>query len=212
MGERFLLYRLPEHKVRDQARMALRRRGGAGAMRRELAEAVAGVLAGAGRAAPELSEADEDRLIALSVYATRARSAVERDGYSREIELIPGVEGPARMAQALERTLTAIAAIGAPRGQAWRVVTKLAVDCIPAIRRTMLDTLALLDEPVSTSDLAEDVGYPTSTARRALEDLTVYGLATRIKVGGNKADLWQITGETRDLRREGTVPENSGGK
>jgi hypothetical protein len=43
-------------------------------------------------AAPRPADQDIERLITLATFAVKARSAVERDGYRREIELIPQAE------------------------------------------------------------------------------------------------------------------------
>lgn len=46
---------------------------------------------------------------------------------------------------------------------------------------------------METSSIAEAVDLPTVTARRDLEELTVLGLAKRIKMGEGLADLWEAT-------------------
>jgi hypothetical protein len=96
MGERFTLYRLPGVDPDVQARQALRHAGRERAMRSELADAARSVLEHLDQ--PRQRDDDEtDRLIALATLVVRARSAVERDGYSREIELVPGSEAPTRL-------------------------------------------------------------------------------------------------------------------
>jgi hypothetical protein len=173
-------------------------------MRLELREAVAGLLASADAQEPqELTEDEIERLAALATYACKARSAVERDRMSREVELILGEEGPARLAQTLAALLDGITALGVTREHAWRVVTKCALDSIPAIRRTMLDALLNRDKAAETAAIAESAGYPTITARRALEELTIYGLAVRTRMGKGKSDLWSLSQEARELYREG---------
>src|SRR5207247_4679589 len=87
MGERFILYRLPDVDADTQAREALRHAGRERTMRAELAAAAREVLAGAGKPR-ERTDKETDRLIALATFAVRARSAGARDGYSREIELV----------------------------------------------------------------------------------------------------------------------------
>jgi len=60
---------------------------------------------------------------------------------------------------------------------------------------------------VSTTEVAEGIGYPTQTTRRTLEDLTAHGIVERIPQGPGRADLWRVTSWTRD--RMPTVPEMS---
>ena len=71
---------------------------------------------------------DDERLIRLATLAVRCRSAVERDGYSREIVRIPDAEAPGRLALVLRRILDALAVIGCDEQTAWQIVTKVALD------------------------------------------------------------------------------------
>jgi hypothetical protein len=208
MGERFVLYRLVAEDD-EQAVRALTYAGREAEMRAELREAVRDLIAGALAKPRELDDAERARLIALAMLAVRGRSAVERDGYSREIELVPEPEGPARLVKILDRLLAGLDALGVEREVAWYVVTKAALDCIPAIRCRLIDMLACGSEPTTTKALAEGLGYPTNTIRRAVEDLTVHGLAKRIDQGDGRADLWELTGWTRQQLGVG-VPEVSG--
>ncbi|MEJ7696243.1 MAG: helix-turn-helix domain-containing protein [Candidatus Limnocylindrales bacterium] len=79
------------------------------------------------------------------------------------------------------------------------------------------------DGAAATSAIAERLGYPTTTARRALEDLAAHGIAdpTRHRVR-SRSDLWcgerldpgPLGDRSRNVRRRGrrhlaTVPEMS---
>jgi hypothetical protein len=171
-------------------------------MRAELGAAVRGLFVRPLAEVGPLDEAETERLIALSRLACRARSAVERDRVSREIELISPPEAPARLAKMLARLLGGMVGIGVPRETAWEVTAKVAMDSIPAIRRQLLDDLAVLDAPAATSDLADDAGYPTTTTRRALEDLAAHGLVLRASAEKGKAHTWRLSELTRDLSRK----------
>jgi energy-coupling factor transporter ATP-binding protein EcfA2 len=179
MGERFALFRLPDVDSDEQAARALSHAGREANMRRELSDAVTNLLDRPLPLPRPLDETERDRLITLTTFAVRARSAVERDGYSREIELIPDPEAPTRLIIVLERLLAGIDIIGADRTEAWRIVTKVALDSIPATRRAVIDLLAHADDEVETPKVAEELGYPTATAKRALEDVTAHGIARR---------------------------------
>lgn len=211
MGERFVLYRLPPVDGGEQVRRALARGNADATMRAELSAAVRAVLdaAGAPVAAPLTSD-DANRLVATAEFAARCRSAVERDGYSREIELIPEPEAPARIALVLRRVLDGMTAIGVPSGEAWQLVTKMALDSMPAIRRTVLEALASDGHPVATKALGERLGYPTTTTRRALEDLAAHGIAQR-EGGHGGPDLYQLTEWALTRWAALTVPETSEG-
>jgi IclR helix-turn-helix domain len=193
MGERFTLCRFPE-ATEKQAERALEHAGALGeGMRRELAEAVVSLFASERREPRVLGEQEKLELVRLATLTARARSAVDRDTYSREIEAVPGAEGPARLVITLERLLAGFDTLGADRDAAMGMVRRVAADCIPAIRRGVLKYLAGRSEPVSTTDVADAVELPTTTVRRALEDLTAYKLARREPQGQGKRDLWAIT-------------------
>jgi hypothetical protein len=194
MGERFVLFRLPTVDSDEQAQRALAHAGREAEMRSELAHAVSEVLNHPMGEPRPLAPEERSRLVTLTTFAAKARSAVERDGYSREVELIPEPEAPTRLIVVLERLLAGLDAIGAPRGDAWRVVTKATLDSIPATRRAVIELLAKTADEIETPKAAEALGYPTATAKRALEDLTAHGIARRVTRGaGQKADTWQLT-------------------
>src|SRR5262249_22743054 len=112
MGERFLLLRLPEVDSDEQAKRALAHAGRERKMRDELAAAVRRLFARGLRNPAELDGNEIRRLVSLSTLAVRCRSSVERDGYSREIELIPEPEAPTRLIVVLKRLLAGLDAIG----------------------------------------------------------------------------------------------------
>jgi hypothetical protein len=205
MGERLTLYRLPSVDANEQARAALRHAGREKRMRTELAEAARSVLAVLADPC-ERSDAEEDRLIALATFVVRARSAVERDSYSREIELVPDAEAPTRLVVVLDRLLAGLDAIGCDRDDALRLVTKAALDSIPALRLAAL--YALHDHGVlDTNAVAEQVRHPATTTRRALEDLTAHGLVECERQGEGKAHRWELAAFAAE--RLATFPEMS---
>lgn len=179
MGDRFLLYRLPAVSRAAQLRQSLSRRGVAD-LRHQLAEAVTDFFDGLDpeREPRELAEEDIDRLEALALFATAARSAVERDGFSRDIELVPDLEAPARMGSQLRALLDGLDVIGLPRAEAWRVVSKAALDSVPALRLSALKALHGTDWQ-TTTEVELAIGYPNKTTRRTLEDLTAHQLVER---------------------------------
>ena len=209
MGERFVLFRLPAITAEEQARSALAHAGQERKMRAELSQAVCRLFEGLSIPSelPSMTAAEEERLISLAVLAVRCRSTIERDSYSREIELIPEAEAPGRLTLVLARLHAGLTVIGVDRTEAWRVVAKVALDSMPAIRRTVLELL-LAEEHLTAPDLASAAGYPTQTARRAMEDLAAHGVLRRESMGKGKADRWSCSDWTRQ-RWTATVPETS---
>jgi hypothetical protein len=196
MGDRFLLSRLAPVGEGQFVRALQHTGGHARRMRDELAEAVALLFAGR-RAEPRpISDDEVQRIDRLISKVVRIRGAVERDRNTREIEAIYGAEGPARIGLALERLLAGLDTLGVDRAVALGVVEAVAMDSVPPLRRQAYEYLDRecdlhgFHEAVSTPDIAEALGLPTITVRRALEDLAAYGLVIREVGGKGKPDIW----------------------
>jgi len=210
LGERFLFVRMrATASPAEQARRALNHAGREGSMRRELSEAVVGffrsIPSGVDLEGPTPDEVED--LVALCAAVARCRSAVERDAYRREIELIPGAEAPTRLSVTLCRLFLGLLTAGVDRPRAWRVIRRIALDSMPALRLAVLRELLNRGE-TGTGDLARALGYPTQTTRRTLEDLGVYGVVERVSQGRGKEDKWRLEGDLEALF--GTFPEMSG--
>jgi hypothetical protein len=132
MGERFVLFRLPPADAEQQGHRALAHAGQEAKMRAELGTAVATLFDGKATELPERTERDADRLVRLAALVARCRSAVERDGYTREVELIPEPEAPTRLVVVLDRLLAGLLSLGVDQDAARRVVGHSALDSIPA--------------------------------------------------------------------------------
>ena len=179
LGERFLLYRIAEVDADDLADAALGSVGKEAMMRRELSAAVRSFCECAISPAPLLSPEDRRWLVNLSTLVSRCRSAVERDGYNREIELIPDAEMPGRLARTLAQLFAGLGALRVTSDERRRLIKKTALDCVPSTRRRTLQLLADNGGLLSTTAIASSLGYPSATARRALEDLAAHALVSR---------------------------------
>jgi hypothetical protein len=193
MGDRFLLSRLTP-VARGQFTQALKHMGAATAqMRKELAEAVARLFAGRQQEPQPISEAEIGRIDRAIMLVVRLRGAVERDRASREIEAVYGAEGTARIGLTLERLLAGLDTLGIERATALDVVERVAMDSVPPIRRRAFEYLqTTTDDFAETSAVANAIELPTTTTRRALEDLAAYQLVERISQGPGKPDIWKI--------------------
>jgi hypothetical protein len=207
LGDRFIFYRLPPTDAAKQGTAALDLDDD-GQMRAELVAAVTAFFATVQPPAkpPKLKDAELRRMVALATLAARCRSAVERDGRTRELLFVPEAEPPARLAKALWRLLEGITSIGVDRATAWQVVTKTALDCMPSRRRIALEALGALEEP-TTTDVAEKADQPTPTIRLALEDLTAHHLVKRLPQGRGKPDRWRLTEQAQTWWQAGGVYE-----
>jgi hypothetical protein len=207
MGERFLLFRLPQADASVLGRQALAHAGKEATMRAELSHAVQQLFADSPLVEHQRTEEEQEALVALATLVARARSAVERDGYSRDIELIPEPEAPTRLVVMLDRLLVGLRAIGLNSHTAWTVLAKAGLDSLPALR---LDVLTVLrDRPQKMLDIAEAVGYPKPTVRRTIEDLAAHGLVGRsLRGSGPTADVWELSDWTSH-QLDACVPEKS---
>lgn len=200
MGERFLLYRLPETDPEQQSLVGLQNCRAAAEMVADLSAAVKKLFAtgfSTGRE-PRKDAAWAGRLVPLATLVAHARSAVERDGRTREIELVPDSEMPARLTICLAQLDDGMAAIGVGPTERWRLLCKVAMDSIPNLRRRVLMLLIERENPIGTADVAEELDYPTVTVRIALQDLTAHHVLTRIKTGKGQSDLWTLSETTRN--------------
>lgn len=200
MGERFAFFRLPQLTRKTMARRAIDLTGAEAKMREEMAGAVAGLFAGADIPARphELSEAETDRLISLADFASKCRSAVMRD-FKSEIVLVPESEYPARIAKIFRRIFSGMLAIGVDRARAWELLAKIAFDSMHKIRRQVIELFIERDgAALTTSAIALTLDLPTTTTRRALEDLNAHGALMRVKIenpksGSQTVDTWKLS-------------------
>jgi hypothetical protein len=208
MGERFVLLRLPRVEAREQARRALAHAGAERTMRRELSAAVTALFDHQGVISKRV-ERDANRLVDLAALVVRCRSAVERDGYTREVELIPESEAPTRLVVVLDRLLAGLHSIGIDPDTAWRVIGTAALDSIPALRRAVMDGLANAVGELTTAKLAEAIGYPSKTTERTLEDLVAHGVVNVHRHGQGKATTWELASWATQGYAAATSPEMS---
>jgi hypothetical protein len=201
LGERFLYYRVPPIDPDEQGERALENAGHQEQMRMELACAVLEffVALEVPKTPPTLRTPEKRRLTTLATLAARCRSAVERDGNSREIELVPDPEAPGRIVTELGALLAGLTAIGVEREEAWSIVVKVALDGMPTLRRTTFDLLVQAQEPLTTSEIAHQSEWVSEQAvRRALQDLAAHGIIRKESGGDGKPDLWSLSEWARD--------------
>jgi DeoR-like helix-turn-helix domain len=171
-----------------------------------------------------------EQLAELADFVTRCRSGVIRDGYRRELDYAPAPEMPARLAKQLFELLRGVALVmGHQEATTTDLdrIKRVALDCIPAVRRTILRAvarMATVDETLTTTKVAQGVQYSTATVRRALEDLQALGVLSVTKGGQGVPDRWAVRDEWHtaldtfkevesalQTRREETFTETSEG-
>lgn len=218
LGERFIQYRPKQPDSIALAKKAMENSGEEHEMRDEIQTAFADFIRGI--QIPKLPIVIPDdirnRIAYLATFCVRARSGIIRDGYSsREIELIPDTELPTRLAKQLTTLQCAFSLMDkATPEQNYQLVYKVGMDTLPQKRRKTIEVLLATTESLTTAQVALNIGYPTNTTRRILEDLQGLGLSEREHEGQGYADKWIISERTRELLRIATpqmdsVPETS---
>jgi len=214
LGDRFLLCRLPRDDDRIATRRALMMTGKERQQRKRVMETVARFFAHLqlpdppGEDEPPFDDETAERLSWLAEVISRSRSPVVRDGYSREVEFIPVSEAAPRLAKQLGRLLIGLDVIGDPREDggdpredSWRIVERVAKDCIPANRRKVIEYLhAQGDDWTLVSSVATGAGWTSRKyAERLLEDLSFHRV-TEADDRGPESNLPRVWRLTKDIR------------
>jgi uncharacterized membrane protein len=194
MGERFVLYRMPEVSRPEIARRSLTRRGREHELRERIIELVARFLAAHRNVGYlELPDRFTEPLITLADIVTRARSGVARDRQTRDILYLPEPEAPTRFAKQIAQLMAAAIRIGVPEDEAWRLARKVGWDSVPAVRSAVIHLLARqAGASLKIAELEEKTGLPKTTINRVVEDLVVLGLAKRWKQGSSDNAPWLV--------------------
>jgi hypothetical protein len=183
LGDRFLFCRLATSNPHNQIASA-RKHGGAAVtqMRKELAESVARLFAGRSSLLHPMSEYEVEALTPTVALAVRLRGAVDRDRRTRELDAVLGAEGAARLWLTLKQTFGGLVSLGIARETALATVRTIALDSVPPQRLAAYRYVQKYSgQDVQTTDVAAELGLPTVTTRRVLEDLAAYRLIKREK-------------------------------
>jgi hypothetical protein len=176
MGDRFILVRSNSSSGRIAAGMqAVRNTGREPEMRRELAEAVAGLVGQANPDCPCVLTAEETtRILQAADIVTLARTGVETD-YRGDIIDAHAPEMPTRFAKQLTQVMRGGLAIGMRRPEAMALAIRCARNSMPPLRLAILEDIAA--NPGSRIiDVRRRLQRPRATADRALQALHVLGL------------------------------------
>jgi hypothetical protein len=209
LGERFLLYRLTPADEVAVATRAMEQQGLEDVMRQELRDAVAAFFANVVPLRVEIPGAIAGRLAALAAFIARARSGVVWDQRG-ELEYAPPPEGPGRLAKqfaTLARGLAVVRDTRVVTEEDFLTVYRVAEDTIPGSRKAVLEPLLEAFDPLETSKIAELTSYPTSTARRYLQELAAMRLVDRLPGGSGKPDRWRLSELAVRLLGQAAPPE-----
>jgi hypothetical protein len=145
----------------------------------------------------------------MAIVACYGRGTVPRNGYGRrEIDGLAVVEEPPRITGQLTQLAVSLRALGLDEPAALALCRRAALDCLPEVRRCILQELVDAgDDQPTVSDIADRAGCHRAVARRTLEDLQAIGL-----VDGDDIDdddprerhlphRWWLAGADADLIR-----------
>ena len=194
MGDRFVLLRVDSSVGRQGAgRRAIGNTGHETRMRRELAQAVASVLAEIDKAPVTLDESETDVLLRAADLVTVARTGVDYD-YRGDVIDAHAPEMPTRFAKQLAQVVRGAAAIGMPRPDAMRLAIRCARDSMPPLRLAIVDDLAANPDSL-TADVRKRLNKPRSTVDRQLQALHMLGVLDcdeyESEWRGKPATLWR---------------------
>lgn len=131
----------------------------------------------------ELTDLEMMRIIGLSAITTRCRSAVVRDRYKHEVIGVPEQESMGRLSGALQQLYIGMETVGVPEKWRWRLLTKVAMDSMPRIRRMLIE--AVKGGEQGYPELRKVIGCSQPVIRRAVEDLELHGVLERhLEKGG----------------------------
>ena len=105
-----------------------------------------------------------------------ARTAVLRDGFTREVEHVSEPERPVRLYLTLKTLLRGLMMVGLEEPEALSIACKAGLDSIPPVRLHVIRKLVQATEPLEIKDIIG--GFSETTVRRALEELEFYAVLT----------------------------------
>jgi hypothetical protein len=175
MGDRFVLMRVNSNVGRiDAGTHAIKNTGQETAMRRELAEVVAGLIGTVTAQEHSMSKDEEQSILRAANVAALARTAVEVD-YRGNVVDSHAPEMPTRFAKQLTMLMRGALAIGMPRADAFAMIMRCARDSIPQLRLAVLCDVAA--NPGSrVMAIRRRLQKPRTTVDRTLQSLHCLGL------------------------------------
>jgi hypothetical protein len=193
MGDRFVLVRLDSTKGRIAAgRQAIGNTSFEVQMRAELADAVAGVIAGMDTSGITVTDEEREVLLAAANLATLARTGVEYDNRGDVIDA-HAPEMPTRFAKELTQIVRRSVAIGMDRHDGLRLAIRCARDSMPPLRLAIIDDLAK-HAGSTAQDVRRRLGKPRTTVDRQMQALHMLDVLDvteeEAEYGGRRVTLW----------------------
>lgn len=214
MGERFIMYRMPQSNDKDVAEKALNNYGGEKEMRKFLREALKKYFYSLRIPKVQDIELPQDiikSLAALASFIVIARSGLVRDQYRRDLVYIPATEAPSRLVKQLGTLIKALCVLEGRTKVSWDdyyMTLRVAFDIIPKNRMSHFIALCGNEYPCTTNQVAEATQYSRSGSEIILEDLTALGIVSMQGYGTGSATEWRISSKSYNYFKE-IIPHKS---
>lgn len=185
LGERFLRFRPRLGDDYERVMHAAQSSNSEPDMRRELAEAAAGVLAQLPQRAPKVPPGIRQQLADLAQFLAAGRTYVHRDR-NKDLQVTPEVEGGARIVKQLIRLAQGVAILNGRDSlteHEVRIAARVVAGSLPSKVRVVL--MALASRPNTKrniSSIARESELPKSTLEFVLQDLILLRILERFKV------------------------------
>jgi hypothetical protein len=211
LGSRWLYCRLDARDTAAKRRAAnLARRSGLSEQRKTARGVAARIVTDARKRLREAHVPDDvaSAIEDAALVCCWGRATVPRHGYGRrEIDGPVTVEEPMRVIRQLGTIARGLAALDCTTDLTTAVCRRIAVDSMPAARRSVLEVLSARACNATTAVVARAAGVDRSVARRALEDLEAVGVVVGHRQGPEPFDgstdwrpcTWHLAGPDGDL-------------
>ena len=234
LGERFLMYRVDEDLDPTMVALAAAQKAGQEKqMREELRDAFGSYLKQFDETWQPRFKADNDlehKIACLATFCARARTAVSRDRWTREVDILPKAEGPARLVKQLTMLSYGMRMLNGPDHinddleNVYGILRRIGASTLPSIRAKILRAMyeqgvvegnTSYDSPwEKTKVISEETDLPTVTVRLLLEDLTAIRMVNRRldtdskdNVTSTTPHVWQLSRLAAQLIKESQVFE-----
>lgn len=164
---------------------------------------------------PQLTSAEVYRVIQMAQIGVMCRASVVRDYRTKEINQPPDRDSCTRFAKVLKQIYLGLARMGVTNKRSWNLLSKLTLDCIPRVRRAVLEFIVLEDAGKGVGGVLGEEGwvdverllpffYPLSRTliQHTMEDLEVFGLLERTSMGVGGRIVYRVRrrdGDTIDI-------------
>ena len=192
LGERFLYYR-HNAKVIDEDEMLAWSTRDSKPKISKLRSEIKQLIASSKKTLPmNIPEEYKRYIYTSSRFIAQMRAVVDRDNYSRQIELIHEPEQPFRLNEQLTGLYKCLLAIhGRESTRPKAALTKVIGSCIPELRLQIIKLLHL-QPSMRTAEIASNVNLPDTTIRTCLEEMNAQQVLTKIAGKQNNADVWAL--------------------